>query len=135
MDDKPVPHVSPISKPFWDAAARGKLLAQRCLACGSYVFYPRAWCPHCFGLELEWKEMTGKGEVHTYSVVHAAPCVGFEADVPYVLAVVQLEEGTRMMANVIGCRPDVVRVGLAVEVVFEDRDGVRLPQFTPVRAT
>lgn len=131
MEKKPVPAVSASSAPYWQGAADGKLLLQYCSKCARHLFYPRPWCPHCYGSALEWRQASGRGEVHTFSVVYAAPCVGFEADAPYVVAVIDLQEGPRMMANIVGCGPEAVRVGLPVEVVFEERGNVHLPQFRP----
>jgi len=132
MEEAPVPVTSPQSAPFWEGAAGGRLVIQRCTACEKFVFYPRRWCSHCYGTAFEWIEVSGRGEVHTFSVIHGAPSVGFEERVPYVLAVVELEEGPHLMANVVDCDPDVVRVGLPVRVVFEARGDYRVPQFTPV---
>jgi uncharacterized OB-fold protein len=83
------------------------------------------------GRNLEWREASGRGTVHTFSVVHAAPAVGFEGQVPYVIAVIDLAEGPRMMANLVNCAPEAARVGLPVRVVFEQRGEMRVPQFTP----
>ncbi|RIK95000.1 MAG: nucleic acid-binding protein [Proteobacteria bacterium] len=134
MEAKPIPAISAASAPYWEAAANGKLLLQYCDDCSRYLFYPRSWCPHCYGGALEWRTASGRGAVHTYSVVHAAPCVGFEADAPYVAAVIDLQEGPRMMANIIGCATETVRVGMPVEGIFEARGNIHLPQFRPVTA-
>ena len=134
MEEKPAPAVSASSAHYWQGAADGKLLLQYCSKCARHLFYPRPWCPHCYGSALEWRQASGRGDVHTFSVVYAAPCVGFEADAPYVVAVIELQEGPRMMANIIGCAPETVRVGLPVEVAFEKRGAIGLPQFRPVAA-
>lgn len=132
MDEKPVPQASCGTATYWENAAHGRLALQICPACDQHVFHPRRWCPRCFGRDLQWREACGRGEIHTYSVICAAPGVGFEDAAPYVLAVIELEEGPRMMANVIDCPVDAVHVGLRVEVVFEARGGMHLPQFRPV---
>ena len=133
---KPLPSVSETTKPYWDGARRGKLLLQRCKACRTVIHYPRAWCPKCWGSELEWIEATGKGRVVTFTVVHQAPFESYVADAPYVLAVIRLEEGPQMMANVLHVDPRHMRVDLSVRVVFEERgDGFRVPQFEPAEVS
>jgi len=129
---KPVPRVNETTKPYWDGARLGKLLLQRCNACRTVVHYPRAWCSKCWATDLEWIEATGRGHVITFTIVHQAPYESYAADVPYVLAVIRLEEGPQMMANVLGVDPSRMRVELPVHVVFEERgDGFRVPQFEP----
>jgi len=132
MENKIPLITSPHTQAFWDAAADGRLVVQKCTDCGRLIFYPRPLCINCFSDQLEWQEVSGKGEVHTFSVIHAAPLVGFEEEMPYILAVVQLEEGPFMMANIRNCDPDNVRVGLKVNVIFEERDGRAIPQFVPI---
>jgi len=131
MDPRPVPVPDAACAPWWDDAARGRLLLPFCSDCARYFFYPRAWCPVCMGRNLEWRAASGRGTVHTFSIVHAAPAVGFEEQVPYVVAVIELAEGPRMMTNLVGCAPEDVFVGLAVRVVFEERGTMRVPQFAP----
>ncbi len=116
---------------YRNAAAAGTLLIQRCLGCHAYIHYPRIVCPHCRGLDLEWLEACGRGLVYSFSIVHQPPSARWKGRVPYVLAIVELEEGPRMMTNVTGCAVDAVRCGMAVTVTFEERDGRALPQFRP----
>ncbi len=130
MNDKPLPRVTELTRPYWDAAQAGKFVLQRCRACRKAIYYPRPWCPHCWGVELEWFEASGRGRVITYSIVHQAPSKPFAADAPYVLAVVRLEEGPQMMGNVMGIDPKLMRVDMPVRVIFEERGGgFRVPQF------
>jgi uncharacterized OB-fold protein len=130
--EKPLPRVNDTSRPYWDGVQAGKLLLQRCRACGSFVHYPRAWCPACWKTDLEWVESRGKGRIVTFTVVHQA-LESYAGDVPYVLAVVRLDEGQQIMTNIVEVDPSQVRVELAVEVVFEERaGGFRVPQFRPV---
>jgi uncharacterized OB-fold protein len=128
---KPVPTVSPATEPYWSAAARGQLVLPKCLVCGRFHHHPRLWCPHCWSLDLEWVRPCGRGIVVTYSVVQQPPSPGFE--VPYVLAVVRLDEGPQLMCNLIDADPAEVRCDLPVEVTFERRGEIALPQFRPVR--
>lgn len=118
--------------PFFAAAAEGKLLIQRCPACGRTVSYPRVVCPFCHDGTPEWAEASGRGTVYSFSVLHRAGVPGFEPDVPYVVALVDLEEGARMMANIVNVEPDAVEIGMAVTVTFERRSAdLVVPQFEP----
>lgn len=129
---RPLPSPNPLTAPYWQAALKGELQLPRCAACGKFHFYPRAACPHCGSRELQWQVVSGKGEVYSFTVVHRAPSKGFEAMVPYVVAVVALHEGPHMMTRVIGVQPDAVRVGLKVQVEFEAQDEhTSLPVFRP----
>jgi len=129
----PLPVPTPETRPFWDAARRHELCVQRCTACGRHLFYPRVACPHCFGGELEWRRVSGRGRLHTFTVVHRGQR-GFPLAAPYVIAIVELAEGVRLMTNLIDVAPDpaVLRIGMPVEVVFEDvTPDVALPRFRP----
>jgi uncharacterized OB-fold protein len=130
--DKPLPRVTETTRPYWEGAQRGKLMLQRCLRCRTVIHYPRPWCPACWSADLEWVEAVGRGRVITFTVVHQPPFEAYGRDVPYVLAVVRLEEGPQMMANVLRIAPGRMRVDLPVRVVFEERSaGFRVPQFEP----
>ncbi len=129
----PIPNPTPESRPFWDAARRHELMLPRCRACGRYHYYPRAVCPHCLSGDLAWERVSGRGTVYTFSVIHRG-LKGFPLGEPYVLAMVELDEGPRMMTNLVGIEPDpaTIRFGMPVEVVFEDvSDTVALPRFRP----
>jgi uncharacterized OB-fold protein len=129
---RPLPNPNPLTAPYWQAALRGELQLPRCEACGRFHFYPRTICPHCGSQELTWRAVSGKGEVYSYTVVHRAPSKGFEALLPYVIAVVALDEGPHMMTRLIDVKPDAVRIGLRVQVDFEPQDEeTRLPVFRP----
>lgn len=127
------PQVNPYAKPFWDAAREEKLIIQQCKDCKEYIFYPRLLCPECHSLDLEWTEASGKATVYTYTVVKTNSPSAFLADIPYVVAIVRLEEGVQMLTNIVGCDPDNVRCDMPVEVVFEKlNDEFTLPKFTPI---
>jgi len=129
---KPIPRVASYAEPYWAMAREDKLGLPFCPRCVAWIFYPRHWCPHCYGSELEWRETGGRGSVYSFSVVHQAPFEAYEAEVPYVLAIIELAEGPHLMANVVDCAPETVHVGMPVRVVFETRaEGFKLPQFTP----
>ena len=133
LPPKPVPVVASWSHPYWDAAKQERLIIQKCNTCGKHVFYPRMVCPHCAADNLVWVEASGKGTVYSYTVVEAnAPSV-FQADMPFVVAVIRLEEGVQMLSNVIGCDPHTVECDMPVEVTFEKlNDDFTLPKFKPV---
>jgi uncharacterized protein len=118
--------------PYWEATRDQRLVLQWCTHCEKAIFYPRAVCPGCLGDDLEWREASGRGRVHAASVQHK-PANPFMADrVPYVVALVELDEGVRMMSNVVGCEPDDVTVDMAVRVTWEAlTDGRHLPLFEP----
>ncbi|HWP43730.1 MAG TPA: Zn-ribbon domain-containing OB-fold protein [Blastocatellia bacterium] len=129
-------YVGPLPKPdndsaeYWDAARRHKLVLQQCIECQRFRFYPRSVCPHCLSDRFEWRPASGRGKVYSFTVIHRAPAQAFRDRVPYVLALVELEEGVRMMTNIVECDPDTVRIGESVEVTFDDvTDEVTLPKF------
>lgn len=131
---RPYPVPDGDTAPFWAAALEGKLCIQRCRECGRHVFYPRAVCPHCTAAGLEWVDASGRGSIHSYTVVHRAP-EEFRDDVPYVVALVDLDEGVRMMTRITGCEPGQVEIGLPVEVDFQRlTDEIALPCFRLTKA-
>ena len=122
----PQPAINVETQPFWDGAAEGKLLLKRCGDCDKTHYYPRNICPHCFSANTEWFETAGKGRIYSFSVMRRAP-------VPYVIAFVTLEEGPSMMTNIVDCDPETVKIGMAVQVTFDDvTEDVTLPKFRPV---
>ena len=131
--DKFLPRPTPESAPFWQGCRDHKLLLQYCAGCGKHQFYPRVICANCMSEQLEWREASGRGNVETYTIVTRAVSDAYAADVPYVIALITLEEGPRLMSNVIGCDVESVKCGLAVEVVFEHwSDEITMPKFRPV---
>ena len=121
------PDQSPETKPYWDAAAKGRLLLKKCNACGEPHFYPRSICPFCFSDDTTWIEASGNGKIYSYSVMRRVP-------VPYVVAYVTLAEGPTMITNVVDCDPNTVKIGQAVRVTFKPSDGgPPLPMFTPAK--
>ena len=129
----PKPEPNADSLPYWTAAREQRLLIRHCTACGEKHFMPRHACPHCWSDRLEWTEAQGTGTVYTFSIVHRAPTPAFAAATPYVIALVDLDEGPRMFANVVGDNALAVAIGDRVRVTFEDRgDGAMLPQFSRI---
>lgn len=127
---RPRPSVNQDTEFFWEAAKRGELRVQRCASCGTLRHPPRPMCPTCRSPAWEAVRASGRGEVYSFVVYHHPPFPGF--DVPYVVALVALEEGVRVVSNVVGARPEDVRIGLPVEVTFEAVDDeLTLPMFRP----
>ncbi len=132
---KPVPVVNPWAKPFWDAAKEDKLMYQKCDDCNKNIFYPRIACPKCFSDNISWVQSKGLGTVYSYTVVENNSPSAFMEDIPYVVAIIKLEEGIQMLSNIIGCDPYAVTCDMPVKVVFEQlNDEFKLPKFTPVNA-
>lgn len=132
---KPVPIVNDWARPFWEATRRNALNIQRCKDCSKHIFYPRIACPHCGSTDVEWVEASGKGTVYSYTVVESNSPSAFVADMPYVVAIVELAEGVRMLSNIVGCDPFTVRCDMPVEVVFEKLDEeFTLPKFKPAHS-
>ena len=141
------PPVGAESGPFWEATREGTLLVQWCTSCDRGIFYPRFFCPYCAadgpddsaaapsgGSTLEWRTASGQAVVHAATVEHNPAATGatFSHGEPYVVALVDLDEGVRMMTNIVGCAPEDVRPGMAVTVTWEPlSDGRQLPLFTP----
>lgn len=118
MMDKPLPIMDEDSEAFWDAARLGKLRIKRCAECGKHHFFPRAICPHCHSDAVNWVKAKGTGTVYSYTVARRAAGPAFKDDVPYAIALVELDEGPRMMAR-IAADPQKVRIGAPVAVIFE----------------
>ena len=131
---KPLPVIQPWTEEFWTAAKEHKLLVQRCEECDINIFYPRKFCPECWSADLSWKEASGKATIYSFTVTYTGVESHFAPDLPYMLAWVDLEEeGVRMLTNIVGCDPEDVKIGMDVEVVFEDvTEEISLPKFRPV---
>jgi uncharacterized OB-fold protein len=121
----------PDSAPYWDGVANGELRYQRCGDCDAAIFYPRSLCPACGTPDPHWHVSAGDGVVYACSVIHRSP-PAHKDDVPYVVALIDLAEGYRMMSRVVDCDPETVAVGQNVRVVYRmDGDGNPLPYFVP----
>lgn len=131
MDQQlPMPIANADSAPYWNAARERRLLLRKCQDCGSVHFMPRHMCPTCWSERLEWIEAQGRGRIHSFTVVRRASLPAFTMRVPYVVALIDLTEGPRMMANVLGDNALSVSIGDEVMLTFEDRgDGALIPQF------
>lgn len=126
----PKPVANADSHTYWNAARERRLVIRKCNACGQLHFMPRYLCPSCWSDNLDWIDASGTGRVHSFSVIRRASDPAFASRVPYVLALIELDEGPRMMANILGEDALGVAVGDPVTVTFEDRgDGALIPQF------
>ena len=131
---KPLPVVSGETRPFWEACRRGELLIQRCKSCREYQFYPRGICATCWTTDISWVKASGKATVWTYTVTNQNRSPGFAEEVPYVLAVVELEEGVKMFTNIVKCDPKNVIIGMPVEVTFaQATNQISVPYFKPLQ--
>ena len=130
---KPIPTPSEDSRPYWEATKTHELKLQQCRVCGAFRFPPAEVCPECTSEDYEWKPVSGKGRVFSFVIYHRAYHPGFKEELPYVVAVIELDEGPRMLSNVTGCKPEEVRCDMPVEVTYEDiTDEMTLPKFRPV---
>lgn len=132
--NRPLPILDDVNAPYYEGTKAGELRLCHCKACDELFVFTHAWCPRCWSLELDYKVASGRGTIETFSVIHQAPYESWQEKVPYVLALVMLDEGIRMMSNIVDCSPDDVRIGMPVTVGFEDREGVMLPVFSPKSA-
>jgi len=132
---KPVPEPDDASRGFWNAANEHRLMLQRCASCGFLLYPPDLMCPKCFSTDLPYVELSGRGTLYSYGIIRQPFHVSFVADVPYVVAYVELDEqpGLRMVSTLVGIDPDDVKIGMPLEVVFEDRGEQTVPLFGPAR--
>ncbi len=132
-DGMPSPTADTTTLPWWEAASEHRLVVQRCTACQHTRHPPMPICPECRSSEADWQELSGRGEIYTYTIVHRP--IAADQEVPFVIAIVALEGsgGIRMMTNVVGIAADQVRVGMPVEVVWEDMSkDLAIPRFRPI---
>jgi uncharacterized OB-fold protein len=132
--ERPVPVATSVSSEYWRRTAAGELALQWCLGCSTWVHYPRAACPRCYSQELEFRPTSGQGRIYSYSIVHTAGGFPSYAElVPYVIVLVELQEGPRLTANLLDAPESEIGIGAPVAVEFERRGDVSLPQFRLVR--
>lgn len=125
-----MPVATALTDAYWRAAAEGKLAIQHCRGCARWIHFPERCCAACGSNDLGWDDVSGRGFIATFSVIHRSFVAGFEAE-PYVIAWIDLPEqkGLRVFGNVVGCAPDGVRIGMAVELWFEQRGDIAMPNF------
>jgi hypothetical protein len=133
MPTRLAPIVTPDAKFFWEAADRGEFVGQRCGACAHYAFPPRPMCPHCHSLERKVVPLSGHGTVQSWTVPRHPPAFGFK-EAP-IVAVIRLQEGVNFVSNVVGVKPEDIKIGMPVTVLFEaTMDNHKVPVFKPVEA-
>lgn len=135
--ERPLPTpLTPEARPYWDGLRQGKLMVPRCNTCGKPFFYPRVACPHCHGRDIGWMQASGRGRLHSFAITHQSINRAMKVPPPYVLAMVELEEGPRMLTNLVNVAPDPaqIRCDMPVRVVFaKQTDDVTLPLWEPAR--
>jgi uncharacterized OB-fold protein len=131
--EKPLPVPTEDSAPYWEACKKHELRMQRCRQCGHFRFPPSVICPKCTSLAATWEKLSGKGTIYTYILIHRPYHPAFSAEAPYNVAVVKLDEGPLLHSNIVDCKNDELRIGMPVEVTFEDAsDTISLPKFRPI---
>jgi uncharacterized OB-fold protein len=129
---KPLPHLDEENRPWWEATQRHELYIQQCRDCGDRRFHPRTLCTNCLSSNTEWIRCKGTGEIYTFTVTHQNQAAGFRDSLPYVMAWVELDEGLKMLTNIVDCPPEQVKIGMRVEAVFDDvTPEVTLVKFRP----
>lgn len=134
--DKPLPRLGTLARQFWDFCRGHELRMQFCGNCNHWIWYPRAWCPNCGRRDtIHWKRLSGKGKVYSFTVIRQVinNSPSFNKDIPFVIALIELDEGPRIYSNIINVKPEEVNIGDRVEVYFEDiTDSISLPKFKKV---
>jgi len=128
---KPLPEPDKASMPFWEGAAAGKLMLMRCSSCQTFRLPSRRHCDECLSDQFTWEEVSGRGTVRTFGVMHQSYHPGFAADLPYNVTIVELDEGPRLPTNLVGVTNADIKVGMPVTVDWERHDDVTLPKFRP----
>ena len=129
---RPRPHLSRDTKGYWEAARNHQLVLQRCLGCKAFRHYPTPMCPECHSLEFEWVPSSGRGTVYTYAIVNQVLHPFWTDKVPYNVVLVELEEGIRIVSNLVDCPNESIHIGMPVTVVFEPLSAeITLPRFRP----
>lgn len=133
--ERPLPQpITPEAQPYWNGLKEGKLMLPKCDDCGKAHFYPRIVCPHCHSRNISWIQASGKGKLFSFQIAHRSLNPAFKVKLPCVLAMIELEEGPRIMSNLINIDPDpdVVKCDMPVEIVFEKQtDDITLALFQP----
>ena len=133
---KPVPHATETSRPFWEGLRTGEVRIQRCTDCEAWVFYPRSNCPRCLSSALEWRTVSGRGQLHTFTISRVPTVAMFADEVPQRLAVVELEEGVRLTSTLVEVADEDIQIGMSLEPVFETIKGGEgaLLRYRPAKA-
>jgi len=132
---KPLPELTDLTRPFWTAAKQRRFVLQKCARCATFNFYPKPWCIECGSRELEWTEASPLGTVYSYTISRTVGMnyPGWQADLPVLMCMVDLDDGPRMYGQVTDCAPEDLRIGMRLEVHFEDiSEEAAIPKFRPL---
>ena len=135
--NKPLPTITDLTRPFWTAAKAGRLVLQKCDRCGTFNFHPKAWCINCGSRALTWTEAQPTGTVYSFTISRSVAMnyQGWQADLPVLMCLIDLDDGARMYGQLTSCRPEDIRIGMRVSVWFESiSDEAGIPKFRPVPA-
>lgn len=134
--DKPLPVITDLTRPFWTAAKNGKLVLQKCKRCATFNFHPKPWCIECGSRELTWTDAKPFGSVYSYTISRSVAMnfPGWQAELPVLMCLINLDDGARMYGQVTQCKPEDLRIGMRVEAYFEDiSEEAGIPKFRPSR--
>ena len=132
---KPLPAISTLNQPYWDGLKKRQMVLPKCSACGVVWYPPAPFCPDCWSRDFSWQELSGRGKVNSWVVFHQAYFSSVKDEIPYNVAEVELEEGPRLLTNLVEVDNADIAIGMAVEVVFDDvTDDVTLAKFRPRKA-
>jgi len=130
--EKPLPIINEDNVPYWEYAKKHELRMQKCTQCGYIRFPVNIVCPKCHSMEAEWTRLSGQGKVYSYVIYQQAYHPSYKDDIPYAVAIIQLDEGPRMESNITGCQMEDIKIDMPVEVYFDDvTEDISLPKFKP----
>ena len=130
--EKPLPIINEDNAPYWDYCQKHELRMQKCTGCGHIRFPVSLVCPKCHSMEADWVELSGRGKVYSYVIYHLAYHPSYKDDIPYAVAIIQLDEGPRMESNITDCKLEDIKIDMPVEVYFDDvTENISLPKFKP----
>jgi len=133
---KPLPQITDLTRPFWTAAKNGKLVLQKCGKCATFNFFPKPWCIECGSRDLNWTDAKPFGTVYSFTISRSVAMnfPGWEAELPVLMCLIDLDDGVRLYGQVKGCKPEDMKIGMRVEAFFEDiSDEAGIPKFRPVQ--
>ena len=130
--EKPLPIINEDTAPYWEYCKKHELRMQKCKECENIRFPVSIVCPECHSMEAEWVKLSGKGKIYSFIVFRQAYHPAYKNDIPYAVAIIELEEGPRMESTITGCKMEDIQVGMPVEVIFDDvTEEIALPKFRP----
>ncbi len=133
MSERPLPKIDELdTAEFWAATKEKELRYQQCANCSTIIFYPRRVCSGCTNGKLEWKVSKGLGSIYTYSIVRLSYHPFFKQKLPYVVAYIDLDEGLRILSNVIEHDPETIKIGMKVSLEWEEHENLNIPLFKPI---